>query len=50
MTDRAVIFDMDGVLVDSYDAHSASWNRMSGRYGPSPQRVAGLLGIPRSEE
>ena len=28
MTRRAVIFDMDGVLVDSYEAHFASWNRM----------------------
>lgn len=28
MPDRAVIFDMDGVLIDSYRAHFASWRRM----------------------
>jgi len=29
----AVIFDMDGVLVDSYRAHLESWQRMAGEYG-----------------
>lgn len=33
MNDRAVIFDMDGVLIDSYRAHFASWRRMLGRHG-----------------
>ena len=34
MTDRlAVIFDMDGVLVDSYDAHFQSWRRMAEEQG-----------------
>jgi beta-phosphoglucomutase family hydrolase len=28
MPELAVIFDMDGVLVDSYDAHFASWQGM----------------------
>jgi beta-phosphoglucomutase len=28
MPELAVIFDMDGVLVDSYDAHFAGWSRM----------------------
>ena len=28
MPDLAVIFDMDGVLIDSYDAHFAGWSRM----------------------
>jgi beta-phosphoglucomutase len=28
-----VIFDMDGVLVDSYEAHFASWRRMAARHG-----------------
>ena len=27
MSDCAVVFDMDGVLVDSYEAHFASWRR-----------------------
>jgi beta-phosphoglucomutase len=34
----AVIFDMDGVLVDSYDAHFRSWNRMLGEKGLSVTR------------
>lgn len=29
----AIIFDMDGVLIDSYDAHFASWRRMYGEMG-----------------
>jgi beta-phosphoglucomutase len=29
----AVIFDMDGVLVDSYRPHLASWRRAAGRFG-----------------
>ncbi|HQL74980.1 MAG: 2-deoxyglucose-6-phosphate phosphatase [Planctomycetes bacterium ADurb.Bin126] len=29
MTDYGVIFDMDGVLVDSYEAHYQSWLRMA---------------------
>jgi beta-phosphoglucomutase len=29
----AVIFDMDGVLVDSYDAHFQSWKSAAKRYG-----------------
>jgi beta-phosphoglucomutase len=28
MTTPAVIFDVDGVLVDSYDAHFASWSKL----------------------
>src|SRR3954451_10025789 len=28
MSDLAVIFDMDGVLIDSYDAHFAGWSRL----------------------
>jgi beta-phosphoglucomutase len=30
-----VIFDMDGVLVDSYQTHLASWKRVAGEYGLS---------------
>ena len=33
MSDRAVIFDMDGVLVDSYQAHFESWRRMGAEHG-----------------
>jgi len=33
MKDLGVIFDMDGVLVDSYRAHFESWNRMLSRHG-----------------
>jgi beta-phosphoglucomutase len=33
MSDLAVIFDMDGVLVDSYDAHYRSWLRLYGALG-----------------
>src|ERR1700722_8062588 len=29
----AVIFDMDGVLVDSYAAHFESWQTSAARYG-----------------
>ena len=30
---RAVIFDMDGVLVDSYHAHLESWQRLAAEHG-----------------
>ena len=42
----AVIFDMDGVLVDSYQAHHESWNRMLDRLGltMSEQQFAGSFG------
>ncbi len=33
MNNYAVIFDMDGVLVDSYRAHFESWRRMVRRHG-----------------
>jgi len=33
MADRAVIFDMDGVLVDSYLAHFESWERLGLAHG-----------------
>jgi len=31
--DYGVIFDMDGVLIDSYEAHKRSWQRMAAEYG-----------------
>jgi HAD superfamily hydrolase (TIGR01509 family) len=33
MPDLAVIFDMDGILVDSYTAHFQSWRRLYGEMG-----------------
>ena len=33
MTQRAVIFDMDGVLVDSYQAHFVSWQQLGVNHG-----------------
>lgn len=33
MSHRAVIFDMDGVLVDSYRAHFESWRQMGAEHG-----------------
>ena len=30
---RAVIFDLDGVLVDSYNAHFESWKRLAAEQG-----------------
>ena len=48
MSDRqlAVIFDMDGVLVDSYQAHFRSWGRMADRSGltMSEQQFASTFG------
>lgn len=33
MADRAVIFDMDGVLMDSYRPHLLAWQRMAAAHG-----------------
>ena len=33
MVERGVIFDMDGVLVDSYQAHFVSWRRLGEVHG-----------------
>jgi beta-phosphoglucomutase len=33
MAKLGVIFDMDGVLIDSYEAHFASWTRLYGELG-----------------
>jgi beta-phosphoglucomutase len=33
MSRRAVIFDVDGVLVDSYRAHYEAWKRVGRRAG-----------------
>jgi len=41
-----VIFDMDGVLIDSYDAHYASWQEVLGEYGleMTPEQFAATFG------
>jgi beta-phosphoglucomutase len=46
MQPMAVIFDMDGVLIDSYEAHLASWNRMLADRGlsMSPEQFAETFG------
>ncbi len=36
---RGVIFDMDGVLVDSYHAHYESWRRMAAEHGRTMTRA-----------
>ena len=43
---EAVIFDMDGVIVDSYDAHYQSWCRVAEQNGESITRdqFAGMFG------
>ena len=38
MNGLGVIFDMDGVLVDSYWAHFEAWNRMLARHGVAMTR------------
>lgn len=49
MTLRAVIFDMDGVLADSVEAHFRSWQVVCAEYGlPFDRRVnEKLLGLTR---
>ena len=46
MKARAVIFDMDGVLVDSYDAHFESWKRPGAEHGltMTEEQFAGTFG------
>jgi beta-phosphoglucomutase len=46
MSRLGVIFDMDGVLIDSYRAHFASWNRMLADHGlaMTPQQFASTFG------
>ena len=43
---RAVIFDMDGVLVDSYAAHQESWRRLAAErgYRMTPGEFAATFG------
>ena len=41
----AVLFDMDGTLVDSIASVERSWLRWCGEYGVDPRRLAGLHGV-----
>lgn len=40
MRQLAVIFDLDGVLVDSYEAHFVSWSRLYGELGVAYSEAA----------
>jgi len=46
MPRRGVIFDMDGVLVESYQAHFASWQRLGRKHGVTmtPEQFAATFG------
>ena len=48
MEPRAVIFDMDGVLIDSLEAHFRSWNRMLEQHGLSMSRQEFTAGFGRT--
>ena len=47
MTGKGVIFDMDGVLVDSYRAHFASWCRMGAERGVETGSGTGRPAVDR---
>jgi beta-phosphoglucomutase len=46
MSDKAAIFDMDGVLVDSYQAHYESWRLLGEKHGltMTAEQFAGTFG------
>lgn len=46
MAKRGVIFDMDGVLVDSYQAHFQSWQELGEKHGLelTPEQFAATFG------
>jgi sugar-phosphatase len=43
---RAVLFDLDGTLIDSVPAMERSWIRWSGEHGIDPMRLLGFHGVP----
>ena len=45
----AVLFDMDGTLIDSIPAVERSWLRWCGEYGVHPARLDGFHGIPAAQ-
>lgn len=51
MNERGVIFDMDGVIVDSGPAHLASWQRLAAEQGKriSKEEFERSFGIPARE-
>jgi len=51
MAERGVIFDMDGVLVDSYRAHYESWRRLAHAHGLeiTEQQFADTFGMTTRE-
>lgn len=51
MDAEAVIFDMDGVLVDTAEAHCASWQRLAAEFGIeiSPEEFLKTFGRPTRE-
>ena len=46
--DFAVIFDVDGVLIDSYDAHFESWKRLTAEYGREYTEAEFVAGFGRT--
>jgi sugar-phosphatase len=42
----AVLFDMDGTLIDSIPVVIRSWVRWAGEMGVDPRRLAGFHGVP----
>lgn len=42
----AVIFDMDGTLIDSIPAMVRAWTRWAGEFGVTAEQLAGYHGVP----
>ncbi|MFP3938102.1 MAG: HAD family hydrolase [Phycisphaerae bacterium] len=51
MAEKAVIFDMDGVLIDSYRAHYESWRKLAEAHGleMTEQQFADTFGMTSRE-
>src|SRR3954451_17219662 len=43
---EAVLFDMDGTLIDSVSSVERSWLRWAAEYRVDPQRLRGWHGVP----
>lgn len=46
LTFDAVLFDLDGTLINSLPVVERSWITLMGEYGVDPRRLAGFHGIP----